>query len=100
MRTCVVNGFESFNDFRMAHQELGLMCVEGIVEVRQGFIDEGQMIAAVVWCRHDTGLKGVKRDEWPTGLMSLVDRLVVGDSQISFEPDHIDGWESSGHTQI
>ena len=81
--------FEDLNELSMANQELGLVCFEGIVEVRQGFIDEGQMIAAVVWCRHDTWLEDVEQNEWPTGLRSLLDRLVVGDSQISFEPHDI-----------
>ena len=83
--------FEDFNDFRMAHQQLGLVCGERMVEVGQRLVDEGQMVAAKVRGRHHTRLKGVEQDEWPTRLVGMVERLVVGDSKISFEPNHIDG---------
>ena len=72
--------FEDFNDFGMTHQELGLVCFERMFEVRQGFIDEGQMVAAKVRGRHHTGFKSVEQDEWPTRQVCLVERLVVGDS--------------------
>ena len=72
--------FEDLNDFCMTNQELGLVCVERVVEVGQRVVDEAQMVAAKVRGRHHTGFEGVEQNERPTRLLGMVERRMICDA--------------------